>query len=103
MSHSPSDSFLVPESTSLLFLCTFKSVFVNSTVQSSSHNWPNEIKEALLSCGRTAACWDLVDKVGDRGRCPVTLEGIESAFGRVTLNEVFLFKLVKQFASSRRM
>ena len=43
-------------------------------VQLSSAIWPREIKDELFKLGRTAACFALDDKSGDKGSSPISVD-----------------------------
>ena len=84
----------------LLFLRTYKAVFVRRTKQLSSQSWPIESREALVNFGYTKLCV----AVGERspiGRCPSfdgdsKLQSGNKAFGPLCI----ILDVVRIFSST---
>ena len=57
---------------------------VSYALQLSLYNCPKKISEEILSCSKTTAYCDFIDKFIDKGSWLVIVEGISSAFGSVT-------------------
>ena len=84
ISQSPSVGFRIPSRITSLSLTAKSDVLLKSTPQLSSHNCPIEIREELLSPGRTIADDARFVSDDDNGRLPDEVEEIDSPFGRRT-------------------
>ena len=69
------------------------------SVQLSSHSCPSEIRDELLRCGRTKACFALDDSSGAMFNVPCSVDSIDLLLGRVTEIEVFAWVLARQCLS----
>ena len=70
---------------SVLFLKIFRSFLENCTSQSSSHNCPSKIKDALCRLSRTCAFVALSDSDGDNGILPTSVAVMVELSGNVTV------------------
>ena len=75
MSHNPSCVFRSPCRRTLPSLTAVRLCLLSTTVQSSSHNWPKEIRLALFSAGRIKACFPAGEILEDKGSWPVPTDG----------------------------
>ena len=89
ISHSLSLLLQQPLKTILFFLMTFKSVFVKTMSQLSSHSCPNEIREELCRLSKTAVRRAVVEKCCDgRGRKPEEVDVMVELSDNVTVGSM---------------
>ena len=94
ISHKPSWWFRIPLSTILLFLMASNCSLFKNTVQSSLHNCPIDISDALFNCGRIKASFASFDKISGNGSCPLFVALIYSSFGVVLISEWYFQCLI---------
>lgn len=72
----------------LSFLRIWTLYLVNRTVQSSSQSWAREMSVPVLRLSSTRAVWAVVERWGDRGRCPARVERMGVPLAESTVGPV---------------
>ena len=84
ISQSPSLRFLLPSKIISTSFIAYSFFVIKSTLQLSSHNCPIDIKDKLLSSGRTITVFATSDSFFESGKIHFSSEEMVEASGRMT-------------------
>ena len=92
----------MPFSIILLFFIANNVFLLSRIAQSSSHNWPSDINDELVSLGNIIAVFAAFDKSDDSGNCPRLVDEMSSLLGKSTDGPIQFFILFNTVLSWSR-
>ena len=102
ISHSPSILFLYPFNTIALCFIANKYFLFKKMLQSSSHNFPSDINDALFKSLITCACFAFSESAGESGNVPCFVAVMALLSGSRTVGPLTVVVFDRTFSSSVR-